>query len=217
MPVREPYGGNWLAFLLVFSYRRNNHLCSISKVNPGSLLLSLEISPLSMKKLTLQEATHRNLDALYKMHFEMGDEENGFTNPAFGISRDDFDQYIDELIDCSRGIGVNPEFVPQTTFWLMRGAYPIGISRLRHTLNESLRTAGGHIGYYIRPCERKKGYGHLILSLTLDRADLLSINPVLLTCDSDNTGSRRIIQNNGGLLEREDHLMQFCYYWIDRS
>ena len=164
---------------------------------------------------TLQEANHDNIDALYHMHTEMDADEHGFTNPAFGMSRKAFDGYIDTLIYQSKGLDLRPGLVPQTTFWLMRGDYPLGLSRLRHYLNDNLRKAGGNIGFYIRPSERGKGYGNLILSLALIQAARMSLDRVLLTCDSDNAGSKRVIENNGGVLEREDIRMQFCYYWID--
>lgn len=166
------------------------------------------------EQLILQEASYDNLDAVFEMHDEMGEEENGFTNPAFGLSRSAFETYIETTINCSKGIGLRPGLVPQTTYWLMRKGYPVGLSRLRHHLNDALRKVGGHIGYYIRPAERKKGYGYKILTLTLEKAALLPIEDVLLTCDSDNLSSRRIIEKHGGRLDREDKDGDLCCYWI---
>lgn len=47
----------------------------------------------------------------------------------------------------------------------------------------------------------------------------LSIERALLTVDSENEASQRVIENNGGLLEREgpagdDQVLQRCY-WIE--
>ena len=61
-----------------------------------------------------------------------------------------------------------------------------------------LEKEGGHIGYNIRPTERKKGYGTAILSLTLAKARGLGLKEVIVTCDSDNVGSLVIIEKNGG-------------------
>ena len=52
----------------------------------------------------------------------------------------------------------------------------------------------------IRPSQRRRGYGTRILALTLDKARLLGLERVLVTCDDDNLGSARIIEKNGGLL-----------------
>lgn len=60
---------------------------------------------------------------------------------------------------------------------------------------------GGHIGYDIRPSQRKKGYGKAILRLVLPLAKELGINKVLITCDVTNIASKKIIKANGGDLE----------------
>jgi predicted acetyltransferase len=74
---------------------------------------------------------------------------------------------------------------------------------IRHELNEWLRTIGGHIGYDIRPSRRREGLGKRQLALGLAEARALGLERVLLTCDADNVGSRRIIEGNGGVLEDE--------------
>jgi predicted acetyltransferase len=76
---------------------------------------------------------------------------------------------------------------------------------------------GGHIGYGIRPSERKKGYASLMLSLALPIAKKVGLEKVLITCDKSNLGSARTIISNGGVLENEvreeDDIVQ--RYWID--
>ncbi|WP_208919150.1 GNAT family N-acetyltransferase [Paenibacillus uliginis] len=71
---------------------------------------------------------------------------------------------------------------------------------------------GGHIGFVIRPSERSKGYGKLLLKELLDKAKEKQISEVLLTCDEDNAASRRIIESNGGRLK--DIHDGSCKYWI---
>ena len=93
----------------------------------------------------------------------------------------------------------------------------IGSINIRHRLNDYLFNFGGHIGYGVRPTERKKGYASLMLSLALEVAKELGINRVLITCNKDNIGSAKTIINNGGILENEvkedDKLVQ--RYWIE--
>lgn len=93
--------------------------------------------------------------------------------------------------------------VPESFFWLVDATGFIGRASIRHELNDDLRLVGGHIGYEIRPTRRRQGHGTRILTLALDRARDLGLREVLLTCDADNTGSRRIIEANGGVLENE--------------
>lgn len=72
----------------------------------------------------------------------------------------------------------------------------LGTSRLRHYLVAYTERFGGHIGYDIRPLSCRKGYGAVILSLTLQKARNIGLKKVLLTCDDDNTGSVKIIEKH---------------------
>ena len=115
-----------------------------------------------------------------------------------------FDAYVRRLDEKSRGVGLLPGHVPQTTFWLVRGGTTIvGSSRLRHYLTPALEQEGGHIGYNVCPSERCKGYGTRLLALTLEKARARGLQRVLVTCDTDNVASARIIQKNGGHLVGE--------------
>jgi predicted acetyltransferase len=68
-------------------------------------------------------------------------------------------------------------------------------------LNSNLLISGGHIGYSVRPSERKKGYGKEILFLALQKCKKLGIAKILVTCDSKNIASEKVILANGGKLE----------------
>lgn len=77
----------------------------------------------------------------------------------------------------------------------------IGFIQLRHTLNDNLLLVGGHIGYSVRPTERRKGYASNMLMLCLENAKELGIKRVLMTCGYSNTASERVIIKAGGELE----------------
>ncbi len=136
------------------------------------------------------------------------------------LVRENFSAYLSQLEEATRGIGLRSGYVPWTSFWMVRDAAVIvGTSSFRHRLTPALRHEGGHIGYHIRPSQRRKGYGTLILALTLEKARMLGLNRVLLTCDTDNIASARIIQKNGGELESEGiskiSRKPISRYWID--
>lgn len=135
------------------------------------------------------------------------------------LIENNFPAYIRRLDEAARDIGLQPGFVPCTTFWLIANDGQIlGESRLRHWLTNSLEYEGGHIGYVIRPSDRRKGYGTRILALTLEKARDLGLNRVLLTCDTDNIGSARIIEKNGGKLASQgispSYGKPISRYWI---
>jgi len=107
---------------------------------------------------------------IHDMLREIGPGENGFGNAGHDIDFKDFGQFLQAQIDMSHGVGLDPnKFVPQTRYWLFVDSKPVGIGKLRRFLNERLRVLGGHIGYTIRPSERGKGYGTLILSELLKK------------------------------------------------
>ena len=96
-------------------------------------------------------------------------------------------------------------YVPCTSYWMMNDNRFIGETTIRHRLNAKLTKEGGHVGYGIRPSERKKGYGTKILALALRKIKKMGIKKALITCDDDNVGSWKIIEANGGVLK--DKLM----------
>ena len=119
----------------------------------------------------------------------------------------------------ARGEGLAEGLVPQSVYWLMRGSRIVGTVRLRHRLNEATSQEGGHIGYEIRPSERRKGYATRMLALALERARQRGLGRVLVTCQKDNVPSSRVIEKNGGVLENEIISPRTgkpaLRYWID--
>ena len=94
----------------------------------------------------------------------------------------------------------------------------VGVTQLRHYLDRSLAMYFGHIGYGIRPSERRKGYATAMLRDLLDICRQRGMDRVMISCLADNEASRRTILNNGGVLEetvwmpsREVYIEK---YWI---
>ncbi len=123
---------------------------------------------------------------------------------TYTLITSNFPAHVTRLRDYARGRGLGRGRVPYTTYWLATGdGRIVGESRLRHRLTPELMHEGGHIGYLIRPACRRLGHGTHILALTLDKARERGLARVLVTCDTDNTGSARIIEKNGGVFESE--------------
>jgi len=143
---------------------------------------------------------------------ELRDEER-YPFPL-DYEHDDFPALLQRLDDLARGINVPEGFVPSSTFWLVQGNVLVGVSNLRHTLNNRIRHMGGHIGLGIRPSSRGGGLGNLLLCLTIAEARRRGIEPIHIHCHKDNAASVRMILSNGGLLESEvpepgsDHILQ---------
>ena len=81
----------------------------------------------------------------------------------------------------------------------------IGEAKIRHYLTEALKTGSGHIGYWLAPEYRGKGYGTEALRQVLEYAEnIIPEDEYYLRADSDNTASLRIMEKNGGRIVRED-------------
>lgn len=94
----------------------------------------------------------------------------------------------------------------------------VGVIDLRHHINHPiLGTWGGHMGYYVRPSERNKGYAKEMVRQNLQYCRALGIHKVMITCDEDNLASEKVITANGGIYEKSI-VVDGCpvrRFWID--
>jgi predicted acetyltransferase len=115
-----------------------------------------------------------------------------------------FSEYVEALRADSAEEAPRPSgFVPSTTFWWVEGDEYLGRIAVRHRLTERLLEIGGHIGYDVRPSARRRGHATAMLAAVLPEANALGIDPALVTCDTSNVASRKVIEANGGVLEDE--------------
>lgn len=116
----------------------------------------------------------------------------------------DYDTWLSKTLLYENRETCPSTWVPAHTYFLVGEDKKIlGAINIRHTLNEYLLNYGGHIGYGIRPSERRKGYASKMLSMALPIAKGVGIGRALITCDKNNIGSARTITNNRGVLENE--------------
>jgi len=120
----------------------------------------------------------------------------------------------------------NPETVPEnkvpaTQFVLTDSdtGRIYGMLQVRHELNEYLRKFAGHIGYSVRPTERRKGYAKKMLKLALGYCkETLGLERVMVSCLVENEASRRTILACGGEFEETvyEHIENVWLekYWI---
>lgn len=172
-------------------------------------------------KLKLIKGSPKYRDKITDMLREWTDYNNEHpeanTSP-WAIFKDDyrdFEHYIENLDRREAKDG----FVPDSTWFCLDDDRDmlVGAVNIRHYLNDFLLMYGGHIGDGIRPSERGKGYGTLMIGLALGECKKIGIDRALLVCRRDNIASAKSIINNGGILENEvEHEGEILQrYWID--
>lgn len=131
----------------------------------------------------------------------------------------DFEDYLQRMQILATGENVPADDVPRHTYFLFCGEKIIGRSEIRRELNAGLEIKGGHIGADIRKSERKKGFGALILELTLRKAKELGLEKVLITCNENNSASAKTIEKCGGVFDKQIICDEtgtiFSHYWIE--
>lgn len=74
----------------------------------------------------------------------------------------------------------------------------IGCFQAHYVLSRSMSRYTGHVGYSVRPSERKKGYATKMLRKAKDFLSSFGFDDFVVSCLPDNIGSRKVIMNNGG-------------------
>lgn len=95
--------------------------------------------------------------------------------------------------------------VPALTYFYVREDDDkiIGMINIRLALNDFLAREGGHIGYSVRPTERKKHYATFMLKDALPVCRMIGLEDVIVTCDKSNIASANVIKNCDGKLDEE--------------
>ena len=124
-----------------------------------------------------------------------------------------FERFLARLrAEADTSVPPPPGWVHSSTFWWAEGSDFLGSIRVRHELTPELLETGGHIGYDVAPRARRRGHGTAMLRAMLPIAAGLGIDRVLITCDVDNVGSRKVIEVNGGVLE--DQRAGKLRFWV---
>lgn len=131
-----------------------------------------------------------------------------------------YEEWLVKINKDKDGIDLVEGRVPSTVYFLMKNHRIVGNLSIRHNINnEFLSLYGGHIGYSVRPSERRKGYATMMLHLAIEKCKELGLSDVLVTCRETNVGSAKTIENNFGVQTEILYIpREQCYfkkYWIN--
>ncbi len=141
----------------------------------------------------------------YRQEFlDAGDSMDG-TGPLRRF--EDPEEYIKICADYEDPQTVPSHLVPATQFFFIRKSDNrlVGMLQVRHRFNDFLEKYAGHIGYSVRPSERRKGYAKEMLRMALPFCHEIGLDKVLITCLDGNIGSEKTILANGGIYESTVH------------
>jgi len=117
------------------------------------------------------------------------------------------EEYIQLCRDYEDPATVPAHLVPATQLLFIRKCDDklVGMLQIRHCFNDYLEKYAGHIGYSVRPSERRKGYAKQMLKAALPFCRELGLDKVLISCIDGNIGSEKTILANGGVYESTVH------------
>ena len=120
---------------------------------------------------------------------------------------DDPLEYIRLSLEREDPCNVPENLVPATQFIFVRKSDNklLGMLQVRHSFNDYLEKYAGHVGYSVRPSERRRGYAKEMLKMALPYCRAVGIDKVLITSIDGNLGSEKTIRANGGVYESTVH------------
>jgi predicted acetyltransferase/broad specificity phosphatase PhoE len=195
--------------------------------NPDVFLLKIENGTITYERLLMELSDQLSLinptvalrDEYLSYYKEWVESKEDMVPWVIKKDPSDFEAMVQFLRDNEEGSNLPAGWVPDSTFWLInQDKRLLGVVNIRHQLTQDLSNRGGHIGYGIRPSERRKGFATKLLSLSLEKANELGIKKALVVCDEDNTGSYKTIIKNGGIpdsdfIEEDGNIIK--RFWIE--
>lgn len=154
------------------------------------------------KYILMQLTPSDGLD-IYEMLQHIGKVENNFVNETYGMTVEQWREWLRVQDSWSRGENLPEGYVPQTTYWLFVDDVPVGYGKLRTRLTEQSRKNGGNIGYAIDSRFRGLGYGTKLMQLLIETARTSGIDERVFTVAKGNWASRRAIEKCGARLVDE--------------
>ena len=168
--------------------------------------------------LEFRKPNYHDIQEIASFKKEFQDNQSGMdgTGILFRSSPAEWLEYIDEMEKRD-----NPNHIPCLQYGLFdkNKNRLLGFIQIRLELRGYLFHFGGHIGYCVRPSERRKGYAKTMLKGALGVCKNEGLEKVLITCLEDNIGSAKTIESCGGIFEKTifddvNYKANMKRYWI---
>lgn len=133
---------------------------------------------------------------------------------------EDFAEFIQMLDNCENA-NLDKKYSSTSSYFVAdENGRLVGAASLRHYLTAEGYSTWGHIGYGVRPSERRKGYAVQILKIMLEEAGRRKMHKALVACHTSNIGSVKVIESCNGKLENivndpDEKDETISRYWFD--
>jgi len=156
------------------------------------------------ERLILRRPSAADEAAVTEMVQEFAENGEEFIYGSSGANRLPYAAWLEKIKKGSKKEGLAPDRMPQHTYIgvLVPENRAVGFIAIRPELNEALLRGAGHIGYSIRPSQRRKGYGKAQLMAALRKIGEKGVENALVTCDEGNDASAATILSCGGLEDK---------------
>lgn len=153
------------------------------------------------ERLIFAEASMQFAGEIAAYRQEMLDAGSGFDG-CFSLKRmPDMKEYTDYCIGWANpSRQVDSHGAAGTVLLCLRQSdmKMVGCMQVHSILNENMSRCTGHVGYSVRPSERRKGYAKRMLAKAKDYLSSFGFTEIFVSCLPDNEASRRTILANGG-------------------
>jgi predicted acetyltransferase len=126
-------------------------------------------------------------------------EESHVYSGDFAIAWSGYTGFYVLLLKMKAGGYPRAEIVPMDSYFIETEGRILGEVYIRHRLTPQLEQVGGHVGYKVRPSCRNRGIATAALRLALKKLAGIGVEQALVTCNTTNVASAKVIEKCGGL------------------
>ena len=114
------------------------------------------------------------------------------------VTKENFSTFLKEVRDKKNGICNNG--VREIFYFAIGDDKIVGHAsiRLNPEIDSDTYKFSGHIMYGVIPSKRRLGCGSKVCKLLIEEMVARGYEEIIITCNNDNIGSKKIIVNNGG-------------------
>ena len=160
--------------------------------------------------LPSMEYKDRAIDYIREFH-EYGSQVHGSGSLDRYLRESTYEAWLEKVRRDMDMANMPADRVPALTYFCVResDARIVGMVNIRLASPDYIVTEAGHVGYSVRPTERRQGYATFMLNEAVKVCRMVGIRDVVVGCDAVNAASAGTIVKCGGVLDAEFYSERF--------